>query len=171
MPVANYLIATASLADPAALIADDLAVSDTRFVVDYFRLSADGRLIFGGGERYTPEPPLDIAEFVRPFMVKIFPQLADTPIEYAWGGLVSITMSRLPHIGRMGDLFFAHGYSGQGTLLPAIAGAAIGDAIDGDSGLLDVLSGLAPPEFPGGASLRAPLHVLGMLWYALRDRL
>ena len=171
MPVANYLVATAPLADPAALIADDLAVSDTRFVVDYFRLSADGRLIFGGGERYTPEPPRDIAEFVRPFMVKIFPQLADTPIEYAWGGLVSITMSRLPHVGRMGDLFFAHGYSGQGTLLPAIAGAAIGDAIDGDSGLLDVLSGLAPPEFPGGASLRAPLHVLGMLWYALRDRL
>ncbi|MCX7359257.1 MAG: FAD-binding oxidoreductase [Alphaproteobacteria bacterium] len=171
MPVANYLVATAPLTDPAALIADNLAVSDTRFVVDYFRLSADGRLIFGGGERYTPEPPRDIAEFVRPFMLKVFPQLADTPIEYAWGGLVSITMSRLPHIGRMGDLFFAHGYSGQGTLLPAIAGAAISEAIEGDSGLLDVLSGLAPPEFPGGASLRAPLHVLGMLWYALRDRL
>lgn len=171
MPVANYLVATAPLADPAALIADNLAVSDTRFVVDYFRLSADGRLIFGGGERYTPDPPRDIAEFVRPFMLRVFPQLADTPIEYAWGGLVSITMSRLPHIGRMGDLFFAHGYSGQGTLLPAIAGAAIGEAIEGDNGLLDVLSGLAPPEFPGGASLRAPLHVLGMLWYALRDRL
>jgi gamma-glutamylputrescine oxidase len=171
MPVANYLVATAPLVDPGALIADDLAVSDTRFVVDYFRLSADGRLIFGGGERYAPHPPDDIAAFVRPFMLKVFPQLAETPIEYAWGGLVSITMSRLPHIGRMGDLFFAHGYSGQGTLLPAIAGAAIGDAIEGDSGLLDVMSGLAPPEFPGGASLRAPLHVLGMLWYALRDRL
>lgn len=171
MPVANYLVATAPLADPAALIADDLAVSDTRFVVDYFRLSADGRLIFGGGERYTPDPPDDIAAFVRPFMLKVFPQLEDVAIDYAWGGLVSITMSRLPHIGRLGDLFFAHGYSGQGTLLPAIAGAAIGDAIDGDSGLLNVLSGLAPPEFPGGASLRAPLHVLGMLWYALRDRL
>lgn len=171
MPVANYLVATAPLADPAALIADDLAVSDTRFVVDYFRLSADGRLIFGGGERYTPDPPDDIAAFVRPFMLKVFPQLEDVAIDYAWGGLVSITMSRLPHIGRLGNLFFAHGYSGQGTLLPAIAGAAIGDAIDGDSGLLNVLSGLAPPEFPGGASLRAPLHVLGMLWYALRDRL
>lgn len=171
MPVANYLVATAPLADPASLIADNLAVSDTRFVVDYFRLSADGRLIFGGGERYTPSPPADIAAFVRPFMLKVFPQLEDVAIDYAWGGLVSITMSRLPHIGRMDDLFFAHGYSGQGTLLPAIAGAAIGDSINGDSGLLDVLSGLAPPEFPGGASLRAPLHVLGMLWYALRDRL
>lgn len=171
MPVANYLVATAPLADPSSLIADNLAVSDTRFVVDYFRLSADGRLIFGGGERYTPDPPADIAAFVRPFMLRVFPQLAETPIEYAWGGLVSITMSRMPHIGRMGNLFFAHGYSGQGTLLPAVAGAAIGDAIKGDSGLLDVMSGLAPPEFPGGASLRAPLHVLGMLWYALRDRL
>lgn len=171
MPVANYLVATAPLADPSSLIADNLAVSDTRFVVDYFRLSADGRLIFGGGERYTPNPPADIAAFVRPFMLKVFPQLANTPIEYAWGGLVSITMSRLPHVGRMGNLFFAHGYSGQGTLLPAIAGAAISDAIKGDTGLLDVMSGLAPPEFPGGASLRAPLHVLGMLWYALRDRL
>jgi gamma-glutamylputrescine oxidase len=109
MPVANYIIATAPLEDPSALIADGLAVSDSRFVVNYFRLSADGRLIFGGGERYTPDPPADIAAFVRPFMLKVFPQLADTPIEHAWGGLVSITMTRMPHIGRMGDLFFAHG--------------------------------------------------------------
>jgi gamma-glutamylputrescine oxidase len=171
MPVANYIIATAPLEDPSALIADGLAVSDSRFVVNYFRLSADGRLIFGGGERYTPDPPADIAAFVRPFMLKVFPQLADTPIEHAWGGLVSITMTRMPHIGRMGDLFFAHGYSGQGTILPAIAASAIGDAMAGKTDLFDVLAGLAPPEFPGGAALRAPLHVLGMLWYALRDRL
>ncbi len=171
MPVANYLVATAPLKNPNALIADGLAVSDTRFVVNYFRLSADGRLIFGGGERYTPDPPADIAAFVRPFMLKVFPQLVDTPIEHAWGGLVSISMTRMPHIGRMGDLFFAHGYSGQGTILPAIAASAIGDAIIGKPELLDVLTGLTPPEFPGGATLRAPLHVLGMLWYALRDRL
>lgn len=171
MPVANYIVATAPLPDPSALIANNLAVSDTRFVVNYFRLSADGRLIFGGGERYTPEPPQDIAAFVRPFMLKVFPQLADTPIDYAWGGLVSITMTRMPHVGRMGDLFFAHGYSGQGTILPAIAASAIGEAINGQPKLLDVLAGLTPPEFPGGATLRAPLHVLGMLWYALRDRL
>lgn len=171
MPVANYLIATAPLTDPAALIADNLAVSDTRFVVNYFRLSADGRLIFGGGERYTPNPPSDIAAFVRPFMLKVFPQLVDTPVEYAWGGLVSISMTRMPHIGRFGDLFFAHGYSGQGTLLPAIAATSIAEAIEGNTDLFDVLAGLAPPEFPGGAALRAPLHVLGMLWYALRDRL
>lgn len=171
MPVANYLIATAPLENPLGLIAENLAVSDTRFVVNYFRMSTDGRLIFGGGERYTPDPPTDITSFVRPFMLKVFPQLADVAIDYAWGGLVSISMSRLPHIGRFGNLFFAHGYSGQGTILPAIAGAAITEAIEGDAQLLDVLAGLAPPEFPGGAALRAPLHVLGMLWYALRDRL
>lgn len=171
MPVANYLVATAPLATPATLIAHNLAISDTRFVVNYFRLSADGRLIFGGGERYTPSPPQDIASFVRPFILKVFPQLAETPIEYAWGGLVSITMSRMPHIGRLGDLYFAHGYSGQGTLLPAVAGKSIVSAIDGDAHHFNLLASLAPPEFPGGAALRTPLHVLGMLWYALRDRL
>jgi gamma-glutamylputrescine oxidase len=171
MPVANYLVATAPLNDPAELIADNLAVSDSRFVVDYFRLSADGRLIFGGGERYTPAPPADIAAFVRPFLARTFPQLRDVRIDYAWGGLVSITMTRLPHVGRLGGLFFAHGYSGQGVLLPALVGKVLTKAMRGTAENFDVLAGLAPPEFPGGAALRSPLHVLGMLWYALRDRL
>ena len=171
MPVANYLVATAPLADPGTLIAEKLAVSDSRFVVDYFRLSADGRLIFGGGERYTPDPPSDFAAFVRPFLVRTFPQLRDVRIDYAWGGLVSITMTRLPHIGRLGDLFFAHGYSGQGVLLPALVGKVLSEAMRGTAETFDVLAGFAPPEFPGGAAFRSPLHVLGMLWYALRDRL
>jgi gamma-glutamylputrescine oxidase len=171
MPVANYLVATAPLENPAALIADNLAISDARFVVNYFRLSADGRLIFGGGERYSRDPPADIAAFVRPFMLKVFPQLADTPIEHAWGGMVSITMTRLPHIGRLGDLFFAHGYSGQGVLLSSLAGETLVEAMVGTARRFDMLARLAPPEFPGGAALRSPLHVLGMLYYAMRDRL
>ncbi|MBI3439051.1 MAG: FAD-binding oxidoreductase [Proteobacteria bacterium] len=171
MPVANYLVATEPLSEPARIIADGLAVSDSRFVVDYFRLSAEGRLIFGGGERYTPDPPVDFAAFVRPFLQRTFPQLRGARIDYAWGGLVSITMSRLPHIGRLGDLFFAHGYSGQGVLLPALIGKVLTEAMRGTAETFDVLAGLAPPEFPGGAALRSPLHVLGMLWYALRDRL
>ncbi|MBL8545441.1 MAG: FAD-binding oxidoreductase [Hyphomonadaceae bacterium] len=169
MPVANYLVATAPL--PGRVIRDDLAVSDSRFVVNYFRLSADGRLIFGGGERYTPDPPSDIAAFARKHMVGVFPQLANTPIEYAWGGMVSITMSRLPHVGRVGDLFFAHGYSGQGVLLPALTGKVLVEAMAGTAERFDVLASIAPPEFPGGAAARSPLYVLGMLWYALRDRL
>jgi gamma-glutamylputrescine oxidase len=169
MPVANYLVATAPLA--TAPISGDLAVSDSRFVVNYFRMSADGRLIFGGGERYTPEPPADIAAFARKHMADVFPQLADVAIDYAWGGLVSISMSRLPHVGRYGDLFFAHGYSGQGVLLPALTGKVLAEAMAGTAERFDVLASIAPPEFPGGAALRSPLYVLGMLWYALRDRL
>lgn len=169
MPVANYLVATAPFAN--TLIRTDLAVSDSRFVVNYFRLSADGRLIFGGGERYTPDPPADIAAFARKHMVGLFPQLVDTPVDYAWGGMVSITMTRLPHVGRMGDLFFAHGYSGQGVLLPALTGKVLVEAMAGTAERFDVLTRIAPPEFPGGAALRSPLYLLGMLWYALRDRL
>lgn len=171
MPVANYLIATAPLPDARAVIADHLAVSDSRFVVNYFRISADGRLVFGGGERYSPSPPADVEAFVRKHVLQLFPQMRDVKIEYAWGGLVSISMSRLPHIGRLGDLFFAHGYSGQGVLLPALAGKVLVEAMAGTAERFDVLAGLAPPEFPGGAALRTPLYVLGMLWYALRDRL
>jgi gamma-glutamylputrescine oxidase len=171
MPVANYLVATAPLDDPAALIPNDLAVSDSRFVVNYFRRTADGRLLFGGGERYTPDPPADIVAFVRPHMERIFPQLKSVGIDHAWGGLVSITMTRLPHIGRSGNVFFAHGYSGQGVLMASLAGKLVAEAMAGTAERFDALASIAPPEFPGGATLRAPLHVLGMVWYALRDRL
>jgi gamma-glutamylputrescine oxidase len=171
MPVANYLIATEPLPDPQAVIADHLAVSDSRFVVNYFRMSEDGRLLFGGGERYSPAPPQDIEAFVRAHMLQVFPQLRGAAIEYSWGGLVSITMSRLPHVGRSGNLFFAHGYSGQGVLLPALTGKVLVEAMAGTAERFDMLAGIAPPSFPGGAMLRTPLYVLGMLWYALRDRL
>lgn len=171
MPVANYIAATEPLANADEIIADRLAVSDSRFVVNYFRMSEDGRLLFGGGERYTPDPPGDIEAFVRKQMRKVFPEMEGASIDYAWGGLVSITMTRMPHIGRHGDLFFAHGYSGQGVLLPALVGKALAEAMSGTAERFDILAGLAPPEFPGAAGLRTPLYVLGMLWYALRDRL
>jgi gamma-glutamylputrescine oxidase len=171
MPVANYIAATAPLADPAALIAGDLAVSDSRFVVNYYRLGVDGRLLFGGGERYTPDPPRDIAAFTRRHMERVFPQIAGVPITHAWGGLVSVTRSRLPHLGRQGAVWFAHGYSGQGVVLSTLAGKLMVEAMIGDTGRFDQFAALEPPPFPGGRALRGPLHVLGMLWYALRDRL
>jgi gamma-glutamylputrescine oxidase len=171
MPVANYLVATAPLADPAALIAHDRAVSDSQFVVNYYRLTADGRLLFGGGERYTPDPPADMAAFVRPHMEAVFPRLRGVAIDHAWGGLVSITLSRLPHVGREGEVLYAHGYSGLGVVLSTLAGKLLADAIGGDSAGMDLFAGVAPPAFPGGVALRGPLHVLGMLWYALRDRI
>ena len=171
MPVANFVAATVPLMDPSVLIADDVAVSDSRFVVNYYRLSADGRLIFGGGERYSPNPPRDIAGFVRGHMEAVFPQVRGVPISHAWGGLVSVTQSRLPHIGRQGDVLFAHGYSGLGVILSTLAGKLLIEALNGETDRFDRFASLEPPAFPGGGALRSPLHVLGMLWYALRDRL
>ncbi len=171
MPVANYIVTTAPLPDPAAIIAADRAVSDARFVVNYFRLTGDGRLMFGGGERYTRTSPADIVGFVRPFLERSFPQLAGIAIDHGWGGLVSVTRSRLPDIGRDGPVLWAHGYSGQGAILSTLGGALLAEAAAGDASRFDRFAGIAPGAFPGGKALRGPLHVLGMLWYALRDRL
>ncbi len=170
MPVANYIVATEPLDDPAALIAHDRAVSDSRFVVNYFRLTADGRMLFGGGERYSTRPPRDIAAFAGRHMRRVFPQLAKARIDYAWGGLVSITRTRLPHLGRQGGVYFAHGYSGLGAILSTLAGKLMADAIIGEAAGFDRLAQIAPPAFPGGTLLRSPLYTLGMLWYAMRDR-
>jgi len=171
MPVANYIVATEPLEDPAALIAQDRAVSDSRFVVNYFRRTADGRMLFGGGERYSTRPPRDIAGFAAQHMHRVFPALATARIDYAWGGLVSITRTRLPHLGRYRGVYFAHGYSGLGAILSTLAGKLMAEAIIGDTNRFDRLAAIAPGAFPGGILLRSPLHTLGMLWYAMRDRL
>jgi gamma-glutamylputrescine oxidase len=173
MPVANFLIATEPLSEEEAhaLIPNDACVCDSRFVVNYFRLSGDRRMIWGGGEKYTPTPPPDIAAFVRPHMVRVFPQLADKKIEYAWSGMVGITMSRLPDLGRIGNIFYAQGYSGQGVAITGIAGKLIAEALSGTAERFDVFASLPHRAFPGGTALRHPLMVLAMLWYALRDRL
>lgn len=173
MPIANYIIGTEPLseAEATALIANDACVCDTKFVVSYYRLSADRRLLFGGGEAYTPTPPRDIAAFVRPYMLRVYPQLAHKRIDYGWGGMLAITMSRLPHMGRIGNLFYAHGYSGQGVATTGIAGKLIAEAVAGTAERFDVFAGIRHQTFPGGTLLRHPLLVLAMLWYALRDRL
>lgn len=173
MPVANYNVATAPLgADRArALIPSGAAVSDSKFVLNYYRLSADGRLIFGGGEKYSPRPPADIEAFVRPYLERVFPQLQGVPIDYGWGGMVGVTLNRLPHFGRIGNSFFAHGWSGHGVLLTTLAGQLIAEAMQGTAARFDLFASLPVQPFPGGALLRHPLYVAGMLYYALRDRL
>ena len=171
MPVANYVVATAPLPNAAQLIPHDAAISDSRFVVNYYRRTPDGRVLFGGGERYTPRPPRDIAAFVRPHLEGVFPQLKGVAIDHAWGGLVSVTRTRLPHLGRLGEVYFAHGYSGMGVVLSTLGGKLAVEAMLGDRERFDLFAGVAPPAFPGGVALRTPLHVLGMLWFALRDRL
>lgn len=173
MPVANYNVATAPLQPDvaAALLPSGAAVADSRFVLNYYRLSADNRLIFGGGEKYSPRPPADIAGFVRPYLEHVFPQLAGTPIDYAWGGLVGVTLNRLPQFGRIGNAFYAHGWSGHGVLLTTLAGALIADAMQGTAERFDLMASLPGRPFPGGALFSHPLYVLGMLWFALKDRL
>lgn len=174
LPISNYIIATEPLGEAAAraLIRDDVAVCDSKFVVSYYRLSADHRLLFGGGEVYSRRDPRDIKAFVRPYMLKVYPQLAGARIDYGWGGRLAITMNRLPHLGRFGpDLFFAQGYSGQGVALTGIAGKLMADAIAGTAERFDVLARLPHRSFPGGRLLRHPAQILGMLFYSLRDRL
>ena len=171
MPVANYVVTTAPLPNAAELIPHDAAISDSRFVVNYYRLTPDGRVLFGGGERYTPDPPRDIAAFVRPHLEGVFPQLKGVAIDHAWGGLVSITRTRLPHLGRRGEIYVAHGYSGMGVVLSTLGGKLAVEAMLGEPERFDLFAGVAPPAFPGGVALRGPLHVLGMLWFALRDRI
>jgi gamma-glutamylputrescine oxidase len=173
MPVANYNVATAPLgaAEAKALIPSGAAVSDSRFVLNYYRLSADNRLIFGGGERYTPRPPANIEAFVRPYLEGVFPQLKGVRIDHAWGGMVGVSLNRLPQFGRIGNSFYAHGWSGHGVLLTTLAGQLIAEAMQGTAERFDLLAGLPSRPFPGGPLLRHPLYVAGMLWYALRDRL
>lgn len=174
MPINNFVVATAPLDEAAAraLIRDDVAAADTKFVVNYFRLSADRRLLFGGGETYSRRFPRDIPAFVRPHLLKVFPQLADTRLDYGWGGAVAVTMNRMPSFGRMdGNVFYAQGFSGHGVALTTLAGALIAEAAAGTMERFDVLATVPQPRFPGGALLRWPALVAGMLWYSLRDRL
>jgi gamma-glutamylputrescine oxidase len=170
--IMNYNIATAPLGEMAdRLLPSDAAVADSRFVLNYFRLSADKRMIFGGGEKYTTRIPADIGRFVQRHMADVFPSLVQTRIDYAWGGSVAVTANRLPHIGRRGNVFFAHGFSGHGAAMTTLAGELIAEAIRGTAERFDVLANLPHRPFPGGKLMRQPLATLGLLWFALRDRL
>jgi gamma-glutamylputrescine oxidase len=174
MPINNFILATEPLSEARAdaLIPGRYGIHDTRFVVNYFRMSADRRLLFGGGENYRAGFPKDIAAFVRPKMLELFPQLDDVRIDYAWGGTLSVTVNRLPHIGRLPpNLFYAQGYSGHGISTANFAGKIIAEAISGTASRFDVFSSLATHTFPGGTLLRYPGMVLGMLYYSLKDRL
>ncbi|MGB5628358.1 MAG: FAD-binding oxidoreductase [Woeseiaceae bacterium] len=174
MPINNFMIATEPLGEERAreFISGRFGVHDTRFVVNYYRLSDDHRLLFGGGENYRPGFPKDIGKFVRPYMLKIFPQLKDVGIDYAWGGTLSVTVNRLPHLGRLEpNVFFGQGYSGHGVSTANFAGKVIAEAVAGVSGRFDVFANLPTYTFPGGTLLRYPGMVLGMLYYTLKDRL
>lgn len=173
VPIMNYNIATAPLdrEHAQAILPGDVAVADSRFVLNYYRLSEDNRMIFGGGERYVQRPPSDIGSFVRQHMERLFPSLKGIPVDYGWGGAVNVTANRLPHFGRVGNCYFAHGFSGHGALLTTLAGEVIVEALAGTSRRFDLFANIPHSRFPGGKWLQRPLATLGLLWYALRDRL
>lgn len=173
MPIRNYVAATAPLGPLAdRLIPGREAVADSRFVVHYWRLSADGRMIFGGGETYGHSDPKDIAAFVRAHMAKIYPRLADVEITHAWGGTLAVTMNRMPFFRRLKPgLYTACGYSGHGVAIATLAGKLMAEAIDGDTSRFDVMASLPAQKFPGGPLFRLPTLILAMSWFALRDRL
>jgi len=174
MPINNFIIATEPLDDAAcrSLIRDGECVHDSRFVVNYFRISQDNRLLFGGGENYTYKFPRDIKETVRKPMLKVYPHLKDVRIDYAWGGTLAITYNRLPHFEfRKEGIVNISGYSGSGVHMATMAGKIVAEAVSGQMTRFDIMSKLPTPKFPGGAALRWPLLPLALTWYAMRDRL
>lgn len=172
MPINNFVVATEPLGDAAAqVLTRDIAVADDLFVVNYFRLSHDNRLLFGGGESYGYRFPRDLRATVRKPMAKIFPHLRDVKLDYAWGGTLGITMKRMPYLARLGkNTLSASGYSGHGVGNAVQAGKLLAEAVQGQSNGFDAFARIPAPTFPGGPRLRSPLLALAMTWYAMRDR-
>ena len=173
MPVSTQIMATEPLGDLArTLMPADTCVEDVRYILDYFRMSADRRLLFGGGTVYGGADPSDIKAKLWKNMLKVFPQLAATRIDYAWSGNFALSFSRVPQMGRIGaNTYFAHGYSGHGVTGSHTFGRILAEAIHGDATRFDVFAGLPWIPFPGGRTFRVPYSVMGSWWYGLRDRL
>lgn len=177
MPVGTYIVASEPMPRNRALslIPTRSAICDTNFVLDYFRLSADDRMIFGGRVSYSAVTPFNLAPSMRDRMIAVFPQLHDLKIEHAWGGFVDITMNRAPDFGRLpeigNDVYYLQGFSGHGLALTGIAGRIAAEAIAGSAERFDLFAQLKHRSFPGGGMLRTPALVAAMAWYRMRDKL
>lgn len=174
MPVGTYVGATPPLGEELArqLIRNDMAVADINWALDYFRFSADHRLLFGGRASYSTLPPPNLPGVMMRRMARVFPQLKGVRFEHIWGGLIDISRNRAPHWGRLGDnIYFAQGFSGHGVATTGLAGRVIAEAIRGQAGRLDAFARIRHHDFPGGRTFRTPLLVAAMAWYKLRDAL
>jgi gamma-glutamylputrescine oxidase len=172
--IASYIVATRPLGEARAqsLLRDNIAVADINWIIDYYRRSPDHRLLFGGRVSYSGVDPLGTARATRSRMLNVFPQLADSEIEYAWGGMIDITMSRAPNFGRLEpNIYYLQGFSGHGMVVTSIAGKIVAEAIAGQAERFDVFARLRHHDFPGGRLLRRPTLVLAMTWFRLRDLL
>jgi gamma-glutamylputrescine oxidase len=173
MPCGTQMIATEPLgALGDELIPSDHCVEDNNFLLDYFRLSADKRLIYGGGVVYGARDPKEVKSLIQPQMVKTFPQLANTNIEFGWTGNFLLTLSRMPQVGTLSsNIYYSQGCSGHGITFTHLIGRVLGEAIKGDATRFGAFARLPHHPFPGGRALRVPFTAIGALWYQMRDRL
>jgi len=170
--VGTYIVATEPLAPERAraLLPSDAAVADMNWILDYFRLSADRRLLFGGRVSYSAVEPRRLAASMRKRVLQVFPSLGDVAVERAWGGYLDITMSRAPNFGRLADnIYYLQGFSGHGLVLTALGGKLVAEAVAGTAERFDVFTRIPHRDFPGGDLMRRPALVLAMLYYRLRD--
>lgn len=174
MPVGTYMIGTAPL-DAAlcrSLIPSNAAACDNNFVLDYFRFSADHRMLFGGRVSYSTRTPLNLRALMAKRMAAVFPQLKGVPVDFLWGGFVDISMNRAPDFGRLGsNVYYLQGFSGHGVALTGLAGQLVAQALAGQAQAFDLFAGLKHHKFPGGSLLRTPSLVLGMLFHRIKDAL
>ncbi|CAM3774970.1 NAD(P)/FAD-dependent oxidoreductase [Roseateles saccharophilus] len=173
MPCGTQVVATEPLGERGrALLPHNHCVEDCNYLLDYFRLSADGRLVYGGGVTYGAPEITEIRQVILPKLLKTFPQLEGVRIDYAWSGNFQLTLSRLPDVGRLaGNIYYSHGCSGHGVTFTYLIGDVLAEAIDGQAGRFDAFARLPHYPFPGGRMFRVPLTSLGAWYYQLRDRL
>ncbi len=174
MPVSSQQIATVPLesAQATRLLPANYCVEDANYILDYFRRTADNRLLYGGGVGYGGADPESLVGLIRPKLAKTFPELADVKIDFAWSGNFALTLTRIPHVGRLAPtVYFSHGDSGHGVTTTHLLGVVVAEAVAGQAGRFDVWASLPYLPFPGGQALRVPLTALGALWYDMRDRL
>ncbi|SOS32389.1 Gamma-glutamylputrescine oxidoreductase [Pseudomonas syringae group genomosp. 3] len=174
MPCGTQVLTTEPLSEELArsLLPQDYCVEDCNYLLDYYRLSADNRLIFGGGVVYGARDPADIEAIIRPKLLKTFPQLKDVKIDYTWTGNFLLTLSRLPQVGRLGDnIYYSQGCSGHGVTYTHLAGKVLANAIRGQAESFDAFAQLPHYPFPGGRLFRVPFTAMGACYYQLRDRL
>ena len=174
MPINNFIVATEPLSEEMARQLNPLnaSLSDSLFVINYWKLSEDRRLIFGGGETYSDKFPSSITDFVRPHLLGVYPELADTRLEFGWGGTLAITLNRMPDMGvKQGVVYYAQGFSGHGVPTATMAGKLMAQSIVDSCEDFDLMTGLKTISFPGGPLLRRPSLVAGMLFYSLLDKL